>query len=941
MHKMKSIEIRRDMKKIFISFIISMTLAVYASAQSGSGTIGDPYYGTISTSVIWNLTNFPGGVIYVGKTGVPASTYNDITVITGGHLTIGPGIIVTFLVTTSDLIITGGGLLTANGTSSQQVTFTKGFSISHWGHISFETPGSPNPIAGSGSLDQCIVEYGYAATSGTNPDNAGGGIQVNANNVIISNCLFRHNYSNFGGAITVNAGRNTRIRTCRFQTNSANECGGAMLLWTSSTAVVENCVFDQNYCKGASFSAYSGGAIWLLSTTSTIVNCTFAKNTSDRAGDAVYSYNSPGSRIINSIFWGSNDQYANYGTAGVIYNCAFETTKPSSAVNSIIINSNNSAANGPNFMATDGSDWSIKFISPCRDSGTIPNPPVATDFVGNSRIGPYDIGAYENQYTKWKTTATSSDWATAGNWENGVPTSSSDVLIPTGATNYPTGSSSQNYTLGVGKYMILAPGAQAALGTLTNNGFLKLESDATGISSLICNSYSGNDAEVQLYLKGGTGTIGPNWHYISSPFTSLSVSAISSITMDLAQWVESLATANLLIGWVAYDGFVYRHDVNPPYSGPIFTSLAPGKGYNHYFASDYLYTLKGQLNSSDVVANLGYTVVSPDQPAIYGLNLLGNPFSSGLNWDLIANDPGFPANTSRFIYFNKGGTIVYYVNGVGSEPGVTGIIPPMQGFFTKTNTTGNSIRLSASARVNGSIPARYKKGETIIPLVRINLSSGTYNDYTVVRFDNSAKSGMDYEFDAPKLFLSNAYPYIYSVSEGASFAINGQPFPDSTIVIPFIVNLPSTGNFSLSAIQLQGLDNYKVTLIDKTTGFETNLKTTPVLSFSASAGLITDRFVLKVSDISTGIEKPISSTGIFNIYPSAGYINIQTVAENWDGKTGTIRVMDLTGKVVCISDNAYFSINSLITVPERLAGGIYFVEIRSGSVRYVGKIVIR
>ncbi len=437
-------------------------------------------------------------------------------------------------------------------------------------------------------------------------------------------------------------------------------------------------------------------------------------------------------------------------------------------------------------------------------------------------------------------------------------------------------------------------------------------------------------------LKEVQELIGPNWHYISSPFTSLSTNVITSNTLDLAQWVESLAAADLLIGWVAFDGYMY----GSPLTGPTFDHLIPGKGYNHYFGSDHLYTLQGQLNTGSVVANLSYTVKDPDQPAIFGLNLLGNPFSSGLDWDQIANDPGYPLNTSKAIYFNHSGAIVYYVNGVGSAPGVTGIIPPMQGFFTKTYSTGNAINLPASARVNGSIAARYK-GETIIPLVRLNLSSGGYDDYTVVRFSNDAKSGQDYDFDAPKLFISDTYPYIYTVSEGIKFAINGLPFPDPVTEIPIVVNITSSGNHSLTATQLQGLDNYQVTLTDKTTGIETNLKTTPELSFSASPGIISDRFLLKISNSSTAVEDPISSTGNFNIYASSGFINIQTLGEEWNGKNGSVRVTDLTGKVVYRSDNNYFSTNSLISIPVRLPNAIYIVEIRAAARRYVGKVMVK
>ena len=70
-------------------------------------------------------------------------------------------------------------------------------------------------------------------------------------------------------------------------------------------------------------------------------------------------------------------------------------------------------------------------------------------------------------------------------------------------------------------------------------------------------------------------------------------------------------------------------------------------------------------------------------------------------------------------------------------------------------------------------------------------------------------------------------------------------------------------------------------------------------------------------------------------------INIQTVSDAWDGKSGSVKVLDLTGKTVSDQNNSEFSNNSLIQVASPGAKGIYIVEIKSGFMRYVGKVVIR
>ncbi len=332
-----------------------------------------------------------------------------------------------------------------------------------------------------------------------------------------------------------------------------------------------------------------------------------------------------------------------------------------------------------------------------------------------------------------------------------------------------------------------------------------------------------------------------------------------------------------------------------------------------------------------------------DVPAFFGFNLLGNPFSSGLNWDDIVDEVYFPypANTSKGLYFTKDNTQCTYIGGVGIPGFTTGIIPPMQGFFTKTYSTGNSITLPAAARTHNAIPARYK-GSTIIPLIRLMLERDSVPpDETVVRFDDLAKSNLDYDFDAPKMFISDTKTQIWSSVGGTDYAINGLPFPDTFVEIPVVINVTKDTIHTISSTQLQGLDNYDVTLTDNTTGFIADLKSTPIVTFTSVTGTITDRFVLKISTLTTGTEIPVTQKNIFNIYTGNGLINIQTIADDWDGKNGSVRVLNMSGKTVSEHQNAEFGKNSLIQVQAPSVNGLYVVEIRAGAMRYVGKVVVR
>ena len=923
------------MKKTIL-FFIAILLGFSAAGESGDGlTSSSGYYGTITSARTWTRA-YNGGVIYVGQN--VANQY-DLTIGNLGSLTIEAGVTIIFCTTESDLKISGTGSITAIGNNSNLITFTKLSTIASWGHISFE--GS----TGNSQLTYCLIQYGKK--SGTGTDGYGGGIYISCNNLTISNCSIENNQANEGGGLFVNR-CSPHILNSSVNNNTALSTGGGIEFYLNCPSVVENCIIYKNTCSGAGggggvFAGYNVGNLLFfncdivsnISTNNSSKNIRFYQNTSP-----------PYPKFQNSIIWGSLNsiQYYNSPISSTDFtNCAIQGYT-SGYTNCINLNATNNNPAGPNFyVVTAGSeDYRINFISPCRDIGSGSHS-LPQDYLGNSRIGAYDVGAYEVQYSRWNG-ASSNIWGTAANWDGNVdPTSGTgDVIIPSGLSNYPTGDPTAFFIVASGKYMILNPGAKATFNSLTNSGTLKLESDATGISSLIFNN-AGIAATVDLYLSGKEQTGINTWHYISSPVTSLNVSIFTSTTQDLAQYVESLPTpdnSGLIEGWIGFDGYNYTSRTTP--SPPLYTfnDLAVGQGYDYYYSSNHKYTFSGTLNTSDVPITLAYTG-TPDSP-LHGFNLIGNPYSSGLNWDDIANELYFPypSNTSKGLYFTRDNAQCSYVNGVGNPGDVTGIIPPMQGFFVKTYSSGNTITIPAAARSQGTIHSRYK-GSTIIPLIRLALTEGTLSDETVVRFDAAAKSDLDYDFDALKMFLSPNTTSIYSSLAGTNYSINGQPFPLTFVEIPIVVNLVSSGNHTISTSQLQGLDTYEVTLTDKSTGFVADLKTTPNLSFSASAGSIPDRFVLKVGTIATGFEKPVVSNNTFNIYPDNNMINIQTISDEWDGKSGSVKVMDLSGKIIDDLNNSEFRKNSLIQIASPGVKGIYVVEMRSGVMRYVGKVVIR
>jgi hypothetical protein len=853
----------------------------------------------------------------------------DATIGSGITITISPGITVE-LASGVSLYVTGSGILSADASSGSSITFTA-LDGTSWGHLVFKnTSASVNS-----TLKYCTIEKGDCRLLSPS---WGGGIDIESNNVEVENCTLSSNKAYLGGGIHISESSVT-IKNCKIDSNYASGGGGGIHLYVKNTSKIINCLITNNsvdpvtgdYCGGGILLGYDCYA-------AKVINCTFANNSSTGGSDVNFSGSYSLPKFTNCILWSNNPvRYADQVPSSTDFtNCAIIGSDASIYTNCIDLNSSNSHPEGPNFYSTSGTDWSIKVISPCRDAGTTPNPAVPTDYANKSRIGNYDIGAYEVRYNSWKTDASSTTWATESNWNNGiVPDDTQNVIIPSGATNYPTGSATQDFTIGTGKGMILEPGALVTLGTLTKTGDLKLQSDASNISSLITNNSV--SATIELFLTGGGTTTDYKWHYISTPVSTLPVTTFTGVTKDIVTYAEPRVSTDLAQGWIGYDGWIYSSET-PAYDFNYdFTALTPGNGYDYWDQLDNKFTFSGSLNVSNQAMALSYSGTANS-----GFNLLGNPFPSGLDWNeiLTSSDFTYPPNTSEGIYFTRAKKQCSYIGGVGIPADVTGIIPPMQGFFVKTYSTGNTINLSPAARTHTNIHPRYK-GIGTIPLVRLSISEAALSDETVIRFDEKAKTDLDYNFDALKVFDPSTNVGIYSLMGGQKYAINGQPFPDPLIEIPVAVNIAAAGNHTITSTQLQGLDNYDVYLVDNSTGFTVNLKTTQALSFSAVPGLITDRFILKVGNIITGNEDPVVQTGIFNIYSSFGNITIQTIADEWIGKTGSVRILDLAGRTVTDLRNTLFSRNSVTQIQSPGTAGIYVVEIRSGVMRYIGKLIIK
>ena len=218
----------------------------------------------------------------------------------------------------------GGGILVRNGfVKIDSCTIEQNISGSHPG-------GGINIQYSSGIITNSMIHNNIAASSG-------GGIEIYSGNVEILNSDIFSNYTsggvNEGGGIDVSHGSNLLIKGSQLRSNSANKGSG---LFVESNTLVN------------------------------IINSNIVNNTGQSQGH-IY-VNSSIVNIINSISWPSTNFYGNYGTINYSYSLLENISEAGQGSNTF--NQGEGIISGdPLFVATEASDYSLTFNSPCIDMG--------------------------------------------------------------------------------------------------------------------------------------------------------------------------------------------------------------------------------------------------------------------------------------------------------------------------------------------------------------------------------------------------------------------------------------------------------------------------------------------------------------------------------------------------------------------------------------------
>jgi hypothetical protein len=484
--------------------------------------------------------------------------------------------------------------------------------------------------------------------------------------------------------------------------------------------------------------------------------------------------------------------------------------------------------------------------------------------------------------------------------------SNSTVATPVAFFNVTFAGTLAKTLSGAGSFNVASLGSLtmgAGTVTLATGGKLTLKSDANGSARVATitttNPISGN-VNVERYISGGSGysrgyrllsspvgiTSGgvlPNLSYlISSAYLTGTGGATNGFDVvgnpTLYFYRENLVTNTSSFTSGNYRGVgkinngtasQFTIDVD---NGPF--TLPAGNGFLFFFRGDralnastnttatampVALTSIGVLNQGSITVSHWYGVATAGKllwtnatanTNVRGYNLVGNPYASSVDWDLVTHTNLVGGtNAAMYIYNPTLKTYAVYAsgnNGIGTNfngpSGTADIIPSGQGFFvraTASNTgvvTFDETDKVANQVSTTTLSLATTNTVTNLRYLRLQVFKDSLNrEEALVFFKDTAKTKYSVDEDIDYLRGNNTVGISTRSSDNVNLAINQTNFSQIRQTIPINVNISTTGTYQLNLSEIKNIPpTFDIWLLDKFRNDSLDFKANPSYSFTAT-----------------------------------------------------------------------------------------------------------
>ncbi len=458
----------------------------------------------------------------------------------------------------------------------------------------------------------------------------------------------------------------------------------------------------------------------------------------------------------------------------------------------------------------------------------------------------------------------------------------------------------------------------AGAGNFSLNGQpLTLLSDAAG-TALLVNAGAGRvvgAATAQVWMNPAFYA-GASYRHVSAPTTNSTVADLATVgfTPVLNAGYNELGYPVTIQPFPNVYGFdEARYPASAVFEAGYFSlpiaaaPLVPTKGYSVFMAAGLTPDFRGTF-TQDGVSYPGMTRTGAfgGNTEKSGWHLVGNPYPSPIDWDLITPPVGLSPSISVFRATgpNNAGLYLTRANGMGSLPG--GVLPMGQAFFARV-LTGAPLALpfTNACRVTtfGS-PGHYRAAPDPRPVVALTLRAAhapaAETDGATVYFQSGATPGLDRDFDGERPAHNVGLPTIVSLTAAAEeLAVNGLPetaLAEGAAPVELLLDLPAIGTYELAVAQVANLPAdalASAVLLDRLTHTRYPLADQPTVRVTAAqAGAVRGRFALVF-----GRAAATATALNLTLYPNpAPHGAAVLVGGTPDG--GPVRVFDATGRLV-------------------------------------------
>lgn len=454
-----------------------------------------------------------------------------------------------------------------------------------------------------------------------------------------------------------------------------------------------------------------------------------------------------------------------------------------------------------------------------------------------------------------------------------------------------------------GSYLTNATGRRLGVG-----GDAIFEANASGMASFI--DYGMFSVEwtmtVQQYLTS------EKWHMVSAPISDAIINSYFDIYLKFYN--------------EPFDSWTYL-------VLPLTIPMNVAGGYAAWASNSLTGTTTiefetetGSLNNADYyIDTLSFTSGAPME----GFNLLGNPYTSALDWN------------TNWSMNNLSGWMVIYDNGIyrgyhtdgSAYNGGTSIIPSTQGFWVRALGTNANITIPRSERVHNA-QAFYKSDNlSKYPEIRLTSEINGMKDETAVLFSPDATAGFDGFYDLRKFINVSEAPTIYTITDGKEYGVNYLSESYNDVTIPVGFKTGQDGMYVMKASKLGGFpSNIKVYLEDRKTGTISDLVENSMLEFAYSASDDPHRFNILLKNMAMGFEG--ITTQEVTIYAFQNIVSIK-IPEMQDGEA---YVYDLMGREITRKSIRGENLNQ---IEVNSTPGYYIVSVRTIDQVVTQKVFIR